>query len=92
MKASAAPFFCWFEWGDFYGVCVGFRADPCVCPIAFTLKKDLDVLEKHQGLFPKHNSLFLKDGRVFRKHFSAILCCFSFAALFTAKALPGISQ
>ena len=54
MKASAAPFFCWFEWVDFYGVCVGFRADPCVRPIAFTLKKDLDVLEKHQGLFPKH--------------------------------------
>jgi len=84
--------FCWFEWVDFYGVCVGFRADLCVRPIAFTLKKDLDVLEKHQGLFPKHNSLFLKDGRVFRKHFSAFLCCFSFATLFSAKALPGISQ
>ena len=56
------------------------------------LQKDLDVLDKHQGLFPKHNSLFLKDGRVFRKHFSAFLCCFSFAAFFSAKALPGISQ
>ena len=61
MKASAAPFFCWFEWVDFYGVCVEFRADPCVCPIAFTLKKDLDVLEKHQGLFASFSTgcLFL---------------------------------
>ena len=56
------------------------------------LKKDTELFEKHQGLFPKHNSLFLKDGRVFRKHFSAFLCCFSFAAFFSAKALPGISQ
>ena len=56
------------------------------------LKKDTELFEKHQGLFPKHNSLFLKDGRVFRKHFSAFLCCFSFAALFSVKALPGISQ
>lgn len=92
VKASAAPFFCWFEWVDFYGVCVEFRADPCVRPIAFTLKKTLMFSKSIKVFFPKHNSLFLKDGRVFRKHFSAFLCCFSFAALFSAKALPGISQ
>lgn len=44
--------FCWFEWVDFYGVCVEFRADPCVRPIAFTLKKTLMFSKNIKVFFP----------------------------------------